>query len=168
MRQNLILASTALALTIGAQGWPLSAGPQEEHEQVQERSERMPDSQKLSLSQIRQIAVNVHDLERAEAFYRDKLGMKHLFTVPKMSFFDCDGIRLMLGIAEKEEFDHPSSVLYFQVEDIQEAYQAMVERGVKFEGPPQRIAQMETVDIFMAFFRDSENNLLSITSEVAR
>jgi methylmalonyl-CoA/ethylmalonyl-CoA epimerase len=120
----------------------------------------------FGLSQIGQISVNVHDLERAAAFYRDALGMQHLFTVPKMAFFDCAGIRLMLGIPEKPELDHPSSVIYFKVEDIQNSFQTFSGRGVKFEGEPHLIAKMPDHDLWRAFFRDSENNLLALMSEV--
>ena len=59
------------------------------------------------LEAIQQIAVNAHDLARATAFYRDRLGMRHLFDAPpQMSFFDCGGIRLLVGVPEKAEFDH--------------------------------------------------------------
>jgi methylmalonyl-CoA/ethylmalonyl-CoA epimerase len=122
----------------------------------------------LGLSQIGQISVNVHDLERATAFYREVLGMKHLFTVPKMAFFNCNGIRLMLGLPEKPEFDRPSSVIYFKVDDISIVFQAFSSRGVKFESEPHLIAKMADHDLWMAFFRDSENNLLALMSEVAR
>lgn len=121
----------------------------------------------FGLSQIGQIALNVHDLERAIAFYRDKLGMKHLFTVPKMAFFECGGIRLMLGLPEKPEFDHPSSILYFKVDDIQIAFRTLSSRGVSFEGDPHLVAKMPTHDLWMAFFRDSENNLFALMSEEA-
>jgi len=126
----------------------------------------MSQSTNLGLAQIGQISINVHDLERATAFYRDALGMKHLFTVPKMAFFDCNGIRLMLGIPEKPEFDHPSSIIYFKVDDIQNIFQTFSGRGVKFEDGPHLIAKMPTHDLWMAFFRDSENNLLALMSEV--
>lgn len=124
-------------------------------------------SANFGLYQIGQIALNVHDLERAVAFYRDKLGMKHLFTVPKMAFFECGGIRLMLGLPEKPEFDHPSSIIYFKVDDIQIAFRALSSRGVSFEGDPHLVAKMPTHDLWMAFFRDSENNLFALMSEEA-
>ena len=123
----------------------------------------------ISLGKIGQIAVNAHDLERATAFYKDKLGMKHLFSVPpKMAFFDCDGIRLMLGTPERPDLDHPSSILYFKVEDIDAAYDALVERGVHFETKPMLIAPMQTYDLWLAEFRDSENNVLALMCEKAK
>jgi methylmalonyl-CoA/ethylmalonyl-CoA epimerase len=122
----------------------------------------------LALSKIGQISVTAHDLERATAFYRDTLGLRHLFTVPKMSFFDCDGLRLMLAVPEKPEFDHPSSILYFKVDDIQSAHETLLARAVRFDLKPTPIAAMATHDLWMAFFRDSENNLLALMSEVAR
>lgn len=122
----------------------------------------------FGLSTIGQIAVNAHDLDRAVGFYQDKLGMKHLFTVPpKMAFFDCAGIRLMLSLPEKPAFDHPSSIIYFKVADIQEAFHTLTERGVQFEEQPILVANMGTYDLWMAFFRDSEDNFLAMMSEVA-
>jgi catechol 2,3-dioxygenase-like lactoylglutathione lyase family enzyme len=76
----------------------------------------------IGISRIGQIAINVHDLNRATAFYRDTLGLRLLFTAGKLAFFDCGGVRLMLDTPEKPEFDHPSSILYFAVTDIKAAH----------------------------------------------
>lgn len=123
----------------------------------------------LGLSAIEQIAVNVHDVDRAVEFYHDKLGMKHLFSVPpNLAFFDCDGIRLMLSLPAKPEFDHPSSILYFKVGDIQQATQTLTERGVQFEEQPIFVADMGTYDLWLASFRDSENNLLALMSHLPK
>jgi methylmalonyl-CoA/ethylmalonyl-CoA epimerase len=128
----------------------------------------MPTSD-FGLSTIGQIAVNAHDIERATAFYRDQLGMKLLFSVPpKMAFFDCAGVRLMLSLPDKPEFDHASSIIYFQVEDIQQATAALKERGVKFEEEPAFVADMGSYHLWMAGFRDSENNLLAMQSNVPK
>src|ERR1051326_252623 len=118
----------------------------------------MKSDSEFHLDQITQISVNAHDVKRAEAFYRDKLGMKHLFTVPNMAFFDCGGIRLMVGIASSPDLDHPSSILYFKVKNIQEAHQTLYERGVQFETQPFMVAQMPTYELWLAEFRDSEQN----------
>jgi len=122
----------------------------------------------VNLSQIGQIAVNIHDIDQAVEFYRDKLGMKHLFTIPKMAFFDCSGINLMLATPEKPEFDHQSSIIYFNVADIEETFQTLSERGVKFEEGPLLVARMDTYDLWMAFFRDPENNPLALMSKPQR
>jgi methylmalonyl-CoA/ethylmalonyl-CoA epimerase len=129
----------------------------------------MANTNDFGLSAIEQIAVNAHDLDRAVDFYRDKLGMKHLFTVPpNLAFFDCDGIRLMLSLPAKPEFDHPSSIIYFKVDDIQLAYATLSERGVQFEEKPIFVADMGTYDLWLASFRDSENNLLALMGHVAK
>jgi len=121
----------------------------------------------FGLNQIGQIAVNAHDIERATSFYRDALGMKHLFSVPpKMAFFDCDGVMLMLSLPDKPEFDHLSSILYFNVNDIHQAAAKLGARDVKFEELPTLVANMGSYDLWMAFFRDSENNLLALRSQV--
>jgi methylmalonyl-CoA/ethylmalonyl-CoA epimerase len=120
------------------------------------------------LARIGQIAINAHDVDRATAFYRDALGLTHLFRAGQLSFFDCGGVRLMLDKAEKPEFDHPSSILYFQVGDIQATYKRLSEGGAKFEDTPHVIAQMPKYDLWMTFFRDTEGNLLALMSEVPR
>ena len=123
----------------------------------------------IGISRIGQIAINAHDVERAAAFYQDVLGLKLLFKAgPGLAFFDCGGVRLMLSRPEKPEFDHPSSILYFAVPDIQAAHARMKESGVKFEDEPHLIARMPDHDLWMTFFRDSEGNLLGLMSEVKR
>jgi len=128
----------------------------------------MAEESGFGLSTIGQIAVNVHDIDRAVEFYRDRLGMKFLFSAPpNLAFFDCAGIRLMLSPPARPEFDHPSSIIYFNVADIQLAYATLTERGVKFEEPPAFVANMGTYDLWIASFRDSEDNLLAMISNVA-
>jgi catechol 2,3-dioxygenase-like lactoylglutathione lyase family enzyme len=120
----------------------------------------------FGLSQIGQISINVHEIERAVAFYRDALGMQFLFKVPNMAFFDSGGVRLMLTVPEKPEFDHPSSVIYFKVDNIQSAFEILTGRGVQFIGKAHLIAPMKDHDLWMAFFHDVDNNLLALMSEV--
>ena len=125
-------------------------------------------SQELQLNQIAQIAINAHDLERAVAFYREKLGMRYLFSAGTLAFFDCGGVRLMLSLPDKPEFDHASSILYFKVADIQQAHAVLVARQVRVGRAPVLVAKLEKVDVWLAEFYDSENNLLALMSEVAR
>jgi methylmalonyl-CoA/ethylmalonyl-CoA epimerase len=128
----------------------------------------MPAALEPRVARIGQISVNAKDLDRAIAFYRDRLGLKHLFTVPKMAFFDCGGVRLMLGIAEKPEFDHPSSILYLETRDIESVHATMAGESVVFEGDPHFVANLGDRDLWLAFFHDSEGNLLALMEEKRR
>ena len=119
----------------------------------------------LGLSAIGQISMIAHDIARATRFYRDKLGMRLLFEVPKMAFFDCAGVRLMLSLPETPEYDHPGSVLYFRVDDIDQAYAQLKERGVTFQDKPHLIARMPDHELWMTFFKDSEGNTLALMAE---
>jgi methylmalonyl-CoA/ethylmalonyl-CoA epimerase len=122
----------------------------------------------LVLDRLGQVAVTVRDLDRATGFYRDALGMRFLFRAPGLSFFDCGGVRLMLGLPEKPELDHPGSILYFAVDDLGEAHRALAARGVRFTDEPHLIAEMPDHELWMAFFEDSEGNDLALMSEVQR
>jgi len=123
----------------------------------------------IGITGLGQIQMRAHDVERAASFYQDVLGLKLLFKAPpNLAFFDCGGVRLMIDKPEKAEFDHPGSILYFAVADIQTSHAKMKDQGVKFEDQPHRIARMPDHDLWMTFFRDSEGNLLALMSEVKR
>ena len=123
----------------------------------------------VGVTRLGQIQVRAHDVERATAFYQHILGLKLLFKAPPgLAFFDCGGVRMMIDRPEKPEFDHPSSILYFAVPDIQAAHAQMKQHGVRFEDEPHLIAKMPDHDLWMTFFRDSEDNLMALMSEVKR
>jgi methylmalonyl-CoA/ethylmalonyl-CoA epimerase len=120
------------------------------------------------LSRIAQINIPVHDLETSVELYRHSLGMIFLFQVPNMAFFDCEGIRILLAEPEDEAFDDPSSIIYFKVEDIHSATNALHDRGVSISRNPELIAEMPDHDLWMSFFKDPSGNTLALMSEVAR
>jgi methylmalonyl-CoA/ethylmalonyl-CoA epimerase len=120
----------------------------------------------MNLAHIEQIAIPVRELARATAFYRDILGMKLLFEVPPtLAFFDCDGIRLALSTSSDPMYDPPGSIIYYRVVDIEAAHLELEGRGVEFLQGPHRVAELGDVEIWMAFFEDTEGNTLAITSE---
>ena len=117
---------------------------------------------------IGQIAINSHDIPRAVAFYREALELEYLFEAGPLAFFMCGDVRIMLSVAESSEFDHPSSIVYFRVDDIQAARTELADRGVPFEDEPHLIAEMEDHDLWMTFFRDPDRNYLGLMAEVPR
>lgn len=117
------------------------------------------------VSAIGQIALTVTNLSRALQFYRDTLGLKFLFEASNMAFFDCGGVRLMLTKSEQPESTY-SSIVYYRTDDIQKASEELRLRDVVFESPARMIAKMPDHELWMAFFRDTEGNLLALMSEV--
>jgi predicted enzyme related to lactoylglutathione lyase len=117
------------------------------------------------LSRIGQIHLPVRDLGRAVAFYGETLGLRFLFEVPGMAFFDCDGTRLMLGVPESGAAPAAGAIVYYAVEDIGAAHRALSERGVAFRGSPHRVADLGDRELWLAFFDDPEGNLLALMSE---
>jgi methylmalonyl-CoA/ethylmalonyl-CoA epimerase len=119
-----------------------------------------------TLTGVGQIAVRVRDVDRATRFYRDVLGLSHLFSASRLAFFDCGGVRLMLSRPESSEFDHPASILYYRVADIHATYDLLQSRGVRFKDGPHAIARLPDHDLWMTFFEDGEGNTLALMSEV--
>jgi len=120
-----------------------------------------------SLKSIGQIGIPAKDINRAILFYKDLLELPLLFNTDTMAFFDCDGIRLMLSLPEKEQFTNASSVFYFQVDDITASYSQMKEKGVSFIDKPHVVAKMDSTETWMVFFNDTEGNTHALMSEVA-
>ncbi len=120
----------------------------------------------MNLSRIEQVSIPVRDLARSTAFYRDLLGMKLLFEVPpQLAFFDCDGVRLALSIASDPMYEPPGSIVYYRVTDIDTAHAELERRGVEFLRGPHLVARLDAIEVWMAFFEDTEGNTLAITSE---
>jgi methylmalonyl-CoA/ethylmalonyl-CoA epimerase len=120
----------------------------------------------LSQARIGQIAVVCKDVPRAAAFYRDSLGMRHLFDAgPNLAFFDCGGVRIMLTAAERPEDDHPGSILYYFVQDIEGVHRDLSGKGVSFVDTPHLIARMPDHELWLCSFNDSEGNTLALAEE---
>jgi methylmalonyl-CoA/ethylmalonyl-CoA epimerase len=124
----------------------------------------------IDLTRIGQIAVYVDDIDRAVAFYRDTLGMQLLFRAPPgLAFFDCGGVRLMLDRPAREHDSakfNSSSIIYYAVKNIVATHAALEAKGVRFDAPPHVIAKMSDHDLWMAFFKDTESNMLALMCEV--
>jgi methylmalonyl-CoA/ethylmalonyl-CoA epimerase len=117
------------------------------------------------LSRIHQLSIRVHDVDRAVAFYRDALGLPFLFAAPpRLAFFSCGGVRLMLSTPEPG-FDHPGSVIYFGVDDIKRTHAELAARGVTFKTTPHKVATLADREVWLADFGDTEGNTLALMSE---
>jgi methylmalonyl-CoA/ethylmalonyl-CoA epimerase len=121
---------------------------------------------KKVIQKVGQIGVPVQNLERALTFYQDTLGLELLFNTDRLAFLQCDGLRIFLSLPEKEEFSQSSSVIYFQVEDLSSTYKALKEKGVSFIDEPHIVGKMGPTEIWMAFFKDTENNTHAFMSEI--
>ena len=118
------------------------------------------------IENIGQVAIRARDLPAAVAFYRDVLGLDFLFEAGTLAFLMCGDVRLMLAVPENDDVDHESSTVYFRVPDLHAAYAELAERGVSFVDEPHLIAKLEDHELWMAFFRDPDGNLMGLMSEV--
>ena len=121
----------------------------------------------IELGAIGQVSLLVRDGQRAEAFYRDVLGLRHIFTFGDLIFFDADGVRIYLHRKDEKDW-RPGSILYFLCDDIAAAHAGLRDRGVRFSGAPHLIFTDDTTGVqeWMAFFEDGEGNTLALMSRV--
>ena len=123
---------------------------------------------RLDISRLGQIALGVTDVDRAEAFYEAALGLTKLFRFGDLAFFDLAGVRLLVEKTHQPERLPASSVLYLRCADIALAVRELTSRGVVFGGPPNLIAQMDDLDLWMAFFSDPDGNTLALMQEAPK
>ena len=122
----------------------------------------------ISFNQIGQIALSVDDVNTAEEFYSNTLGLRKLFRFGDMLFYDCAGIRLFIEKSPHTPFKPQSSCIYFRTPDISITYKEMQSRGVSFTDEPHMIAPMEDHDLWMVFFKDPAGNLLALMQEAPK
>lgn len=121
----------------------------------------------LRLGPIGQISRSVADIAAAEAWYRDVLGLSHLYTFGNLAFFDCGGTRLMLTAGD-EVAQTDQYIIYFRVDDIDAAHAALLERGAVFERGPHMIHRhADGVEEWMAFLKDNEGRFIGLMSQRA-
>lgn len=123
-------------------------------------------SDPLALATIRQIAVTVSDVGSALAFYRDVLGLRFLFSAgPDLAFLDAGGVRIMLTTPQGAGAAGCNSVLYFLVADAGAAHDTLVARGAATERAAAMAARMSDHELWLAFVRDPEGNLVGLMEE---
>ena len=122
----------------------------------------------LDLSRVGQVAISVSDVNRAEAFYEAALGLRKLYRFGDLVFFDCAGLRLMVGKAEDPADVARASTLYFRCADIALAVAELKRRGVEFVDAPHLIAPMQDHDLWMAFFSDPDDHLMALMQEAPK
>jgi len=115
---------------------------------------------------LTQIALTTHDVPGLTAFYREVVGLRPLFDAgPHLSFFDVGGVRLMISRPSSPELDHPASLLYYRVADLEATHAALLARGAREERPPALTAKMPDHELWTSFFRDPDHNLFALMAE---
>jgi methylmalonyl-CoA/ethylmalonyl-CoA epimerase len=123
-------------------------------------------SEPIRPTQLHQVALLAHDLERAIAFYRDVIGLQFLFQAPPgMAFFECGGVRLLIGTAEASGPNPPRSMLYYRVGDIHAAAERLKAHGVSLPREPAMIAKAEGREVWLLELADSEGNAVALMQE---
>ena len=116
---------------------------------------------------IGQLHVSVSDLEASRRFYRDVLGLPHLFDAPGMAFFDAGGVRLYLSRPEDERF-RSRPIVYYRVQDVDSAFAELVQRGAPVISQPPVVHDDGTAALWMAFVADPDGTPVAVMEERQR
>ena len=122
----------------------------------------------FAANHLGQVALTVSDVDRAERFYGDTLGLRKLFRFGDLLFFDMAGVRLLVEKAGDPSRLPCSSVLYFRCADIAAATEALRGKGVPITSEPHRIARLDDHDLWMSFFEDPDRNSLALMHEAPK
>ena len=122
----------------------------------------------LSEAKVAQLLIPIEDFDKGVAFYRDTLGLPFLFAAPpQMAFFNCGGVRLLVGVAPAGQKAQRGSAIYFQVPDIQAVHASLASKGVTFDAPPHVVHRTPKSELWLAEFKDPDGNQLALMAEVA-
>jgi methylmalonyl-CoA/ethylmalonyl-CoA epimerase len=122
----------------------------------------------LANAKVAQLLVPIKDFEKGVAFYRDILGLPFLFAAPpQMAFFNCSGVRLLVGVMPPDQPAQRGSAIYFQVPDIHAVYSSLSGKGVSFKAAPHLVTRTAKAELWLAEFNDPDGNQLALMSEVA-
>jgi methylmalonyl-CoA/ethylmalonyl-CoA epimerase len=121
----------------------------------------------LANAKVAQLLIPVEDFEKGVAFYRDVLGVPFLFAAPpQMAFFNCGGVRLLVGVMPAGQKPQRGSAIYFQVPDIRAVHSSLKDRGVNFSAEPHVVNRTPKSELWLAEFTDPDGNHLALMSEV--
>jgi methylmalonyl-CoA/ethylmalonyl-CoA epimerase len=122
----------------------------------------------LGNAKIAQLLIPVEDLDKAVAFYRDVLGLRFLFAAPpQMAFFECGGVRLLVGVMPAHQVAQRGSAIYFKVADIQGVWSELHGKGIHFKAEPHMVNRTATSELWLAEFSDPDGNQMALLGEVA-
>lgn len=122
----------------------------------------------LSDAKVAQLLIPIEDFEKGVAFYKDVLGLPFLFSAPpQMAFFNCSGVRLLVGVMPPGQKAQRGSAIYFQVPDIHAVYAALKAKGVHFMAEPHIVNRTPKLELWLAEFTDLDGNQLALMDEVA-
>jgi len=121
----------------------------------------------LANARVAQLMVPVQDFDKGVAFFRDTLGLPLMFSAPpQMAFFQCGGVRLLVGKPPDHESAQRGSTLYFRVEDIDAVHATLAARGVRFRGAPHVVHRTGPIELWLAEFTDPDGNSLALMCEM--
>lgn len=113
-----------------------------------------------------QVALVFRDVAAAKRFYVDAIGLTPLFDAgPNLSFLAAGSLRFMLTVPSPQADAGRNSILYFKTDSAQQAYDRSLAAGASAERAPALTAKLPDHELWIAFVRDPEGNLVGWMEE---
>lgn len=119
-----------------------------------------------NITGLGQLGITVNDVQVALPFYTAVLGLEFLFApIAQLAFVQCGATRLMLSTPQGAGEVGKNSIPYFQTTNIEQFYTTALQRGATGERAPQLAAQMSDHQLWIAFLKDPDGNLIGLMEE---
>ena len=102
-------------------------------------------------------------MDRALAFYRDRVGLAVESTSPTFSFLDAGSVRIVLNAVDGPVHDESDSELVIEVADVVGEHRRLAAAGVPFEVALRPVMEDGERELLAAHFRDPDGHLWSVT-----
>ncbi|HET8538823.1 MAG TPA: VOC family protein [Anaeromyxobacter sp.] len=126
----------------------------------------------MTAPRLAHVILRVVDLERALAFWRDRIGLPVTGRGGAFAFLDAGGVAIALNaVASPAEPGGGLAALtevVLEVPDVRAAHAELSARGVPFRTPPRPVTGDATRELWACDFRDPDGHLASITGWVTK
>lgn len=107
------------------------------------------------------VILDVRDMERSLAFYRDTIGMAVQSESGEFTFLDGGGIAL--GLRTSDEVHAGNVEIVLSVDDIWATHHALSDAGIAFRVEPREVMREGDRSLYATDFRDPDGHAISIT-----
>jgi len=105
-------------------------------------------------------------MEAATSFWTEAVGLTQVHALPSFTFLDAGDVQLILSHVDGGVYDDSMTEVVFGVDDVNQTYAEMADRGVPFDVELRPISSDGDRTLVGAHFRDPDGHYGTITGWV--